>query len=204
MATKDSPEQNPRPVRTGGRVRSEDARRAVLDAAAELLEAAGYGALTIEGVARHANVAKSTVYRWWKSKGALVMDAYTHTVVTRVPEPDTGTVAGDLTSFISDLYRISAYPLRGRALRGLMAEAQLDPAFAEHFRQWVQSRRTVVTRMLIAAIDRDELPADLDLEHATDLVFGPFWYRLLVGHAPLDPDQASSHVAQLLNGLRGS
>ncbi|WP_079147089.1 TetR-like C-terminal domain-containing protein [Streptomyces griseochromogenes] len=37
---------------------------------------------------------------------------------------------------------------------------------------------------LIAAIDRDELPADLDLEHATDLVFGPFWYRLLVGHAP--------------------
>ena len=57
VATKDSPEQNPRPVRTGGRVRSEGARRAVLDAAAELLEEAGYGALTIEGVARHANVA---------------------------------------------------------------------------------------------------------------------------------------------------
>ena len=203
MATKDSPDHDYRSSRTGGRVRSQDARQAVLDATAELLEEGGYGALTIEGVARHANVAKSTVYRWWKSKGALVMDAYTHTVATRVPEPDTGTVAGDLTSFITNLYRISAYPLWSKALRGLMAEAQLDPAFAEPFRQWVHSRRTVVTTMLTSGIERGELPADLDLERATDLIFGPFWYRLLVGHAPLDPTQASDHAMQLLNGLRG-
>ncbi|WP_329416207.1 TetR/AcrR family transcriptional regulator C-terminal ligand-binding domain-containing protein [Nocardia vinacea] len=47
-----------------------------------------------------------------------------------------------------------------------------------------------------------ELAADLDIEYATDLIFGPFWYRLLIGHAPLRPEQAPIDIARLLTGLR--
>lgn len=197
--------QNPnQPPRTGGRHRNEDAHQSVLEATAELLVENGYGALTIEGVAKRANVAKSTVYRWWKSKPALVMDAYAHEAATRVPEPDTGTLAGDLTAFIADLYRIGRDPIRTKALTGLMAEAQLDPAFADPFRAWAATRRAVVHTLLTRAITRRELPADTDLAHATDLIFGPFWYRLLVEHAPLDPADAEAHVARVLNGIRGT
>jgi AcrR family transcriptional regulator len=187
--------------RTGGRVRSQDAHDAVLAAAIELVEESGYQAVTIEGIAARADVAKSTIYRWWKSKPALVMDAYRTAVEQRMPERDTGTVAGDLTAFAGVLYGVSAYPVRVRTLRGLMAEAQLDPAFAEPFQEWVESRRAVVLTLLARGVERGELPATADLDAVTDQFFGLFWYRLLVGHQPLDPAQAPGHVAQLLRGL---
>ncbi|MER5639632.1 TetR/AcrR family transcriptional regulator [Kitasatospora sp. NPDC002227] len=199
MPTGESPHR-----RTGGRIRSEDARAAVLTAAVELVEELGYPAVTVEKVAARAEVAKSTIYRWWKSKAPLVMDAYRTVVEQRMPAPDTGSAAGDLTAFATALYGVSAHPLRARTLRGLMAEAQLDPDFAELFRAWVESRRAVVLDLLARGVARGELPPGADLEAATDRFFGLFWYRLLVGHRPLDPAEAAAHTAQLLAGLSGS
>jgi AcrR family transcriptional regulator len=189
-------------ARTGGRVRSADARDAVLGATLRLLEESGYGDITIEGVAARSGVAKSTIYRWWESKPALVMDAYQQAVDRRMPEPDTGDVAADLTTFLTELYRVAEHPLRVRVLRGLMAEAQLNPGFEAAFRSFARHRQAVVEAILRRAADRGDLPADIDIGHAVDLVFGPFWYRLLVGHRLLDPAEASRHVAGLLRGLR--
>jgi AcrR family transcriptional regulator len=196
------PTEQPPARRTGGRIRSEDARDAVLAAAIELVEELGYQAVTIERIAARADVAKSTIYRWWKSKALLVMDAYRTAVEQRMPEPDTGSVAGDLAAFATALYGVTAHPVRVRTLRGLMAEAQLDPAFAEPFRDWVESRRAVVLALVDRGVQRGELPADADLDAATDQLFGLFWYRLLVGHQPLDPARATDHIDQLLHGLR--
>ncbi|MFJ8041169.1 TetR/AcrR family transcriptional regulator [Kitasatospora sp. NPDC096147] len=194
--------RSPRTPRTGGRVRSEDARTDVLAATTALLDEAGYGRLTIEGVAARAGVAKSTVYRWWKSKAALVMDAFGPAVSRRMPEPDTGDCAEDLRIFLTRLYQVVDHPTRVEALRGLMAEAQLDPAFAPRFQEWAQERRRVVAELLARGVRRGELDPELDLDHAVDLVFGPFWYRLLVRHLPLDPTEAADHTARLLAGLR--
>ncbi|MGW3247458.1 TetR-like C-terminal domain-containing protein [Streptomyces sp. NPDC001070] len=83
-----------------------------------------------------------------------------------------------------------------------MAEAQLDAAFEQPFRTWVGTRRDVIARILTRGLDRGELPGDLDPDYAIDLLFGPFWYRLLVGHVPLDPAQAARHVDHVLGGLR--
>ncbi|MBV9848033.1 MAG: TetR/AcrR family transcriptional regulator [Kutzneria sp.] len=193
---------NPAHVRRGGRKRSEAAHAAVLAAALQLLEETGYRAISIEGISERSGVAKSTIYRWWSSKAELVMEAYTHIVTRRAPEPDTGTVEGDLTALLANVYRVARYPQRVRALQGLMAEAQLDPAFRAPFRRWVESRRAVAATILTHGIERGELPADIDLMHAIDLFFGPFWYRLLVGHAPLTPQLAAEHVRGLLDGLR--
>ncbi|MGW2424265.1 TetR/AcrR family transcriptional regulator [Streptomyces sp. NPDC001709] len=188
--------------RTGGRIRSEDAHNAVLATTIELVEELGYQAVTIERIATRADVAKSTIYRWWKSKAPLVMDAYRTAVEQRMPEPDTGSLTGDLTAFVTALYGVTAHPIRVKTLRGLMAEAQLDPAFAEPFREWVESRRAVMLTLLTRGVERGELPATADLDATTDHVFGLFWYRLLVGHQPLDPAQVPAHIDQLLHGLR--
>ncbi|MEV2223777.1 TetR/AcrR family transcriptional regulator [Nocardia vinacea] len=188
--------------RSGGRIRSESARDAVLRATAELLEEQGFGRVTIEGVAARSRVAKSTIYRWWKSKAVLVMDAQGVVVTQRMPDPDTGSAERDLAVFLEALYGVVEYPLRVKALRGLMAEAQLDPGFAGPFRDWVQTRRDVVARIVTRGVARGELAADLDIEYATDLIFGPFWYRLLVEHAPLRPEQAPIDIARLLTGFR--
>src|SRR5688500_14275724 len=143
-----------RSTRTGGRVRSSEAADDVMRAAVGLLEEAGYRGVTIEGISQRANVAKSTIYRWWKSKGALVMDAYSQAVDTRMPNPDTGSIADDLQAFLSQLYRVTRQPARAQALRGMMVEAQLDPEFAPEFRRWVESRRSIVAEMITRAIDR--------------------------------------------------
>ncbi|WP_405132651.1 TetR/AcrR family transcriptional regulator [Nocardia sp. NBC_01388] len=188
--------------RRGGRTRSPEAHDAVLAAAAQLLEEHGYRDLTMERIAARSGVAKSTIYRWWRSRPELVMEAYARTVAQRMPEPDTGTAAGDLVEFITRLYGVVDHPIRVRSLRGMMADAQLDPDFRTAFRGWIDTRRAVVADLLRRGIDRGELDPDLDLDHAVDLVFGPFWYRLLTDHAPLGPDEAGSHTARLLTGFR--
>ncbi|MFE0511343.1 TetR/AcrR family transcriptional regulator C-terminal ligand-binding domain-containing protein [Streptomyces sp. NPDC058964] len=199
MPNQSAPARTPR---TGGRIRSQEARTEILAAAAELLEECGYQGVTIEGVAKRSGAAKSTVYRWWRSKAELVMEAYTRTVAERMPQPDTGSVREDLVVFAEQLYGVVDHPLRVRALRGLMAEAQLDDAFEEPFRAWVGGRREVVARILTRGLDRGELRGDLDLDYAIDLLFGPFWYRLLVGHVPLDAREAARHIDHMLDGLR--
>ncbi|MFC9427695.1 TetR/AcrR family transcriptional regulator [Streptomyces sp. NPDC056987] len=188
-------------ARTGGRIRNAEAHKAVLTAATELLEECGYQAITIEGVAERSGVAKSTIYRWWRSKPDLVMEAYTALVARIVPEPDTGSLATDLTEFAQHLHTGVRHPPRRRALRGLMAEAQLDPAFEGPFRAWVKSRREVVLRILLRARERGEIRPGADLDLAVDQIFGVFWYRLLVDHLPLDPETAAGHIDQLLRGL---
>jgi AcrR family transcriptional regulator len=181
--------------------RSEKSRRAIYDAALALVGEVGYPRTTIEGIAARAGVGKQTIYRWWSSKAELVMEAYGQLVAERMPAPDSDRLAEDLTTFVTALYRVAEHPARVRALRGLMAEAQLDPVFAEAFRGWVQSRRDVLATLFTRAVDRGEVPADLDVNHAVDLVFGPFWYRLLVEHLPVDPAEAPGHVRRLLHGL---
>ncbi|GAA2043936.1 TetR/AcrR family transcriptional regulator [Catenulispora yoronensis] len=193
-----------RPRRTGGRVRNADAHTAILDATAELLEEVGYASLTMEGIATRADVAKSTIYRWWKSKGVLAMDAYAHVVAARMPEPDTGSLRGDLVGFVRELYRVGKYPLRVRTLQGLMAEAQLDASFAPLFQEWTGQRRAVVRAMFARAVARGELAATTDIDHAVDVIFGVFWYRLLLGHEHLKPSEAEVHVDRLLDGIRGA
>lgn len=75
MPTPKEPDSTRRGTRTAGRVRSEDAKVATLEADTELLEEVGYRGLTIKGIAPRSGVAKTTIYRWWASKVALVMDA---------------------------------------------------------------------------------------------------------------------------------
>ncbi|WP_040814113.1 TetR/AcrR family transcriptional regulator [Nocardia concava] len=189
-----------RPARTGGRVRSQDAHDAVLAATAELLEEIGYRRITMEGVAQQANVAKSTIYRWWKSKPELVMEAYRGIVEQRMPVPDTGDIRADLVEFTARLYGIGSYPVRVKALRGLMAEAQLDPGFAGPFGEWAAGRRAVVVQLLDRGVERGQVPAEIDAEHVADQLFGVFWYRLLTDRE-LDPEQAAGHVDRLLAGV---
>jgi AcrR family transcriptional regulator len=203
MSRQREPASAEHPRRVGGRNRSESAHDDALRAAAEILEEDGYGAVTIERVAARSGVAKSTIYRWWTSKADLVMEAYQQLITERMPRPDTGSLAGDLDVFITELYRVSRHPSRVKALKGLMAEAQLDPVFGDAFRTWIQGRRDVVAAMLHRAVARGDLATDLDIDYAVDLIFGPFWYRLLVGHATVDPADAPEHVRRLLHGLRG-
>ena len=181
--------------RKPGRPRSEQTRDAILDAALAELEERGYAALTIEGIAARAGAGKQTIYRWWPSKADVVLDAMMELAARRIKVPDKGSLEADLLSFLTDSFR--QRQLRP-VLVALMAQAQLDPAFATAFRErFLFVRRAALRTVLAAARDRGEIDPDVDRELLIDVVFGVLWYRLLVGHVPLD-NKAARELTDLV------
>lgn len=187
MATSNPGRRQPDPRRRDATV-----HRAILAATVELLEAAGFQALTIEAIAARAGVGKQTIYRWWPSKAAVVLEAYIAAGFERVPTPDTGTLTGDLEAILLPVFRWNAMFTRGsaRANKGMMAEAQLNPDFHQAYvalhRSWWKPLRAVLAR----GVTRGELRDDVDLDALIDLMLGAAWYRILLEHAPLDDDFA--------------
>ena len=194
----DSAEAEVRPVR--GRPRSEDSHEAVLGAVLDILDKEGYGALTIEGVARHAGVGKQTIYRWWKSKPELVLEAYANHSASKLPMPDKGDVTADLESFFCGACK-RLNDISGPTMRGLMADAVYDPEFLEILRDvLIAKRRDALLQVLARGVARGQLRADADLVVMTDMLLGAVWYRLLVQHAKLDSRFAKQLVNDCLNG----
>lgn len=184
-----------------GRPRSEKARRAILDAANEILADRRPGRLTIEAVAMKAGVGKPTIYRYWPNARALEMAA-----MLELPAPDTSVHAGgsavsDLTLQLEKVVAIFAAK-RGRQMAQMVAASEQDSELSKLFRNTVilksrEEGRTILER----AIAEGQLRADLKIETALDMIYGPLFYRLLVGHAPLDDAFASDLVATALKGL---
>ncbi|WP_307787293.1 MULTISPECIES: TetR/AcrR family transcriptional regulator [Streptomyces] len=181
-----------------GRRRNEAARQAILDAALDLLADADGAPVSVETIARAAGVGKQTLYRWWPSKGAVLLEALTDRAAQEVPAPDTGTLRGDLRALAVATFEAAQYPPTAPALRTLVREAARDPHLAELMRKFTESRRAAVHEILERGRQRGELPADRDPELLVDQFYGLFWYRFLLGHAPLDADTAIRFADSLL------
>lgn len=191
----------PTPLRAG-RPRSERARLAVLEAAADLLIEGGLAAATIESVAARAKVSKVTIYKWWSTRGLVAIDAYFHRYRQTVLVQDTGDIALDLSKQI----RLILDAFRGRAgevMAELIGQAQVDPNLAEALRTgWLKPRRDATAAMLQRAVDRGQIRAGTDLEALMDQLYGPVYYRLTMRHQPLDDELADTLVRTVLDGVR--
>lgn len=169
-----------------GRPRSTVCHGTILDAVAELMQKEGYNAVTIEGVARQAGVGKQTIYRWWGSRAELILEAFANHSANLVPTPDTGSLREDLEVFMNTGFKRLSKDF-GETMRGLMADAILDPAFNKILREaFIMKRRGATIDILKRGVARGEIAKDADLELITDILFGPAWHRLLVQHAKLD------------------
>jgi AcrR family transcriptional regulator len=183
-----------------GRPRSASAEQAILTAAIDLLLERGLQATSMDDVAERAGVSKATIYRWWPSKERLAIDALSTDWASTTPatERDTGSLRGDLLAYFRPWIRkLNKRPYQ-RVIAGLIAQTQTDLEFAEVYRQhFVQPRRDDTRRLLRRAIDRGEIPADVNREVTLDLLYGPVYHRLLHGHAPLN----DRFVQQLIDAV---
>jgi AcrR family transcriptional regulator len=173
------------PVRRAGRPRSEDARHAVLTATLELAAESGPAGLTMGGIAERAGVSKETLYRWWRSKTEVVLEALAHYGDEAIPVPDRGSLAKDLRIFMRATSKALDHRTR-QLLRTLAAQSAADPTFADQVREeFIARRRTALAEVLERAVERGELtPARAAL--TVDFVFGSLWYRLIFGVGSLD------------------
>jgi AcrR family transcriptional regulator len=186
-----------------GRPRSEEADRAILAAAADLLAERGPAGMSIEEVASRAGVGKATIYRRWTSRGTLALDAFLAEFQGQQPLPDTGSLHDDLLAALRNWIRSVTRTSAGPILAGLIAEAQLDPEVATAWRERVvEQLRAQHKIMLDRAVARGEISATTDYDVVLDLMFGAAYHRLLHGHRPLT-DQFARRVVDLITaGLR--
>ena len=162
----------------------------------------GMARVSMDAVAERAGVSKATIYRWWPSKERLALDALVEWAATGGSPRDTGSLRADLLALVRPWVREIRRRPFGRVIAALVTAAQSDPGFAaEYRRHFVEQRRAPMRAALELAIARGEAPADLDVDVALDLIYGPIYHRLLHGHAPLTERSATSVIDLALAGI---
>ncbi|MFE3110379.1 TetR/AcrR family transcriptional regulator [Kitasatospora indigofera] len=187
-----------------GRPRDPAVDEAIRRAAVDLTEQHGYRGLSMEGIAALSGVSKQTVYRRYRSKGEVVLDALAGYAFTHLPTPDTGSLRGDLAALLTATFA-GQQGVNGTLNRALAAEAVQDQAFAALlWEKLIAVRRESVRELLARGRARGEV-AHPDDEFLLDLVYGPMWYRLLFDPAALTPAYAAElarSVALVAAGTR--
>jgi len=195
--------------RSRGRPRSYRAQRAILRAARELIEENGLAALTMEGIAARAGVGKPTLYRWWPDRHAVAMAAL---MEDGPPESRPAVSEGrssrhrlsTLQSLEQQLKRVIgvfAQPV-GRTVARMIAAADSDSELSKAFRNhFIVARREEGRALLLRATELGEIRTGLDVETALDMIYGALFFRLLLGHAPLNDTLAEQIIAEALRGL---
>jgi AcrR family transcriptional regulator len=180
--------------------RSEQARQAVLEAADDLLAERGFAGVTIEGIAARAGVAKQTIYRWWPSKVDVLLEAFTEDMAEHLTPQDHGDLGTDLRTHLANLAEFLTNSDPGAVFRALTGQAQHDPQLATRLRDDHLSHQRDRDRLpLHRAIERGELPADLDVDAALDHLVGPIYYRVLVTGSPVPSTFTDELVAAFLH-----
>jgi AcrR family transcriptional regulator len=185
--------------RAPGRPRSEESRQSILRSTVKLLKRdGGFAELSIEAIAADANVGKTTVYRWWPTKAALVADAFSASADDELRFPNTGSVQKDMSLQMRQLIRIFRSK-RGKVVAALIAGGQSDPELIKAFRdRFLWPRRKQAYRTLQRGMDRGELPAATDLDLILDSLYGPIYMRFLIRHDKLTETFADEICALVL------
>lgn len=190
--------------------RSERSRRAIYDAALALVVEAGYPKTTIEGIAARAGVGKQTIYRWWPSKAAVLLEAFVdlgEQAAEAVGEvgaaiPDTGDLAADLRFVLRATVDELVDPKYDLPTRALAAEGIVDAELcARYVEKLLRPSLQLYVDRLAAAREAGELRGGLDLDIAVELFTGPLSGRWLLRTGPLTHEYADRLVDYALNGL---
>ena len=184
--------------------RAERSKRAILDATRELMNAeGGVRTLTVEAVAARSGVAKTTIYRRWRDKWDLALDAVMLDMLPRFANPvDVGDTRKELITFLDSVTKLWASPPYGPAMQGLISEIATEPELARVYReQVVEPRREQLRPVIERGIARGDLRPGTDLRLVHELMVGPILYRLLLSGPPLDRKLTTSLVDAVLDSF---
>ncbi|MGP4099641.1 TetR/AcrR family transcriptional regulator [Nonomuraea sp. KM90] len=185
--------------------RSERSRQAILAAARELVSEVGYAKLSIEAIAARAGVGKQTIYRWWRSKGAVVFDAFLALSEAEdgVALPDTGDIEADLKAVMRATVAEFADPAFEAPIRALNMEIIDDPDLAAQYREKLAAPVDEAKKARLRSAQRaGQIAADADLDLALELLYAPLCQRWLLRSGPLTPEYADALVELTLKALR--
>ncbi|MGW4842809.1 TetR/AcrR family transcriptional regulator [Nocardia brasiliensis] len=187
---------------TGAAVLQPEITKSITEAVLDELAEQGFARMSMEAVAKRAGVGKSALYRRWPSKLEMALAVLAEFSLSRAVVADTGSLRGDLRETLDGLLKWLTHPRFSRILPDLVAETTRNPELAEFVDTMIGTpRRTRGAELLRRAIDRGELPADLNIELALDVVAAPLYWRLSVRSAPIDSDYLDTLTDLLLRAL---
>lgn len=178
-------------IRKPGRPRDEATRARILRSAVEILIGEGYQRATMNEIALQSGAGKQTLYRWWKNRAELLMEALLYYAEEKIDTQNTGGNKSALKQFLVKSFN-SVNNETGVILKSLAAESIADRDFSlAFFNTFIAKRQDV-----LAEIIRENMPAHgagrETVNTLVDMVFGAMWYRLIFGHRPLDTRLAAS------------
>ncbi len=188
--------------RAPGRPRSEASRKAILSAAYRLMKKKKLSAITTSVLAAEAGVSTATLYRWWPTKEAIALDAFLEKIENQLP---LNANIGSPLERMRDHARRSVRFLSGdtgrvctRVIMAMQESKVLRRTFLE--RLYLRRRQNIFS-LIDEAISAGELPAEVDGDLLFDVIYGPLYYRVLMGHQVLTEEFALQVFDTAVTGL---
>lgn len=189
-----------KPARSAGRPRSEESRASILETAYSFLRRFPVAAISTIHIAREAGVSTATVYRWWSTKEALLLDAFLHTADHEMVLKCEGPPLERFKEYILQVGQFFTGD-NGIVVARLLGAIQDDAALRKEFQERVSSPREEEIRAIVnEAIKRGDLPADLKITVFLDSIIGPLLARLLFRHERIDESFVSAVFEQVVAG----
>lgn len=186
--------------RPGGRTAR--VRRRILEAAAELIARDGIGGLRYDQVAELAEVNKTSVYRNWPDRNALIADALATFGADVAPLHDSGDIDADLVDFLEALAAATASP-QGRALLTVVASARENPELRAVVDEVFERRLGTLDDRLKIAIERGELPP-VETSFVAEMLAGPVQLFVTRGARAFTRADAARVTGVVLAGIRAT
>jgi AcrR family transcriptional regulator len=193
---------NDPPVRRGrGRPRDPATDQKITKAAADLMLLRGYDRTTVDDVADRAGVGKATVYRRWPSKEDLAVAAMETLYSAEMPEPDTGSIEGDLAASYRSVLAFVNTPEGEAYLRTSIAESVRDDRIAALYRASTQRREDASRATFERAIARGEVRADIEIDSVVQWLGGVLAVRAITNRPMPTADDVDELVEFTLRGV---
>jgi len=177
--------------------RVERSKRVVLETTYKLLTEMGLSGVSVEEVCRKSGVAKTTIYRHWSSREALLLDACS-TMGPRSEAPDTGSFKLDIETFLGQIaHRLRTAPW-ATVLPSIVDAAERDQQLAKVQARIHGEMRSPVRTIVERAQNRGELPKRLDPSHVIAQILGPLFYRRWFSREALDERFLHGVVARVV------
>jgi AcrR family transcriptional regulator len=155
--------------------------QAILQAAYEMLGEVGYAGLRFDAVAARARASKATLYRHWRGRAQLAVDAVRVCHASTDVAPDTGTLRGDLVAWFTAMAEAMA-GADGPLLAGLVLAMHNDPELAAELRTLRSSKAPTAGTICSRALARGELRPGYSAELIDEIVPGQlFMHRFALG-----------------------
>jgi len=192
----------PNPARSLGRPRSEHSRTAILDAAYRFLQSQPVAVISSLHIAREAGVSTATMYRWWPTKETLLLDAFLHKTQKAMMIGTKGAPLERLKQHLVEAGRFFGSK-EGVVVARLLTAIQDNPQLRDAFLERVSSPRSEEFRKVVMeAIHEGQLPAKTNISEFADMLFGPLFMRLIIGHEPISDEFVTSLFEQIVAGAK--